>query len=71
MILFYKGGIVDTGALYQALTTGQIAAAALDVVDPEPLPHNHPIQQLDNAIVVPHWGTATVQVINKAIITIH
>lgn len=55
-----RGPIVDTVALYEALLTGQIAAAALDVTDPEPLPADHPLLKLPNAIVVPHIGSATV-----------
>lgn len=54
--------VVDTDALYEALTTGEIAAAALDVTDPEPMPHDHPLQKLDNVIISPHWASATVQV---------
>ena len=54
-----RGGIVDTEALVQALKTGQIAYAALDVTDPEPLPHTHELYQMPNAIIVPHIGSAT------------
>ena len=36
-----------------------IAAAALDVTDPEPLPRNHPLLQLDNLVIAPHLGSAT------------
>ena len=53
---------MDTDALYQALKSGDIAAAGLDVTEPEPLPHDHPLYKLDNAVVVPHWGSATIQV---------
>ena len=49
-----RGALVDTDALYNALQTRQIEMAALDVIDPEPLPSNHPILQLDNVIVLPH-----------------
>ena len=54
-----RGPIVDTVALYQSLREGQIAAAALDVADPEPLPADHPLLTLPNCIVVPHIGSAT------------
>ena len=54
-----RGGIVDTEALVQALKTGQIAYAVLDVTDPEPLPEPHELYQMPNAIIVPHIGSAT------------
>jgi phosphoglycerate dehydrogenase-like enzyme len=54
-----RGGEVDTGALYQALSTGQIKAAGLDVTDPEPLPPDHPLYSLPNCIILPHIGSAT------------
>ena len=49
-----RGGLVDTDALYEALTTNQIAGAALDVTDPEPMPADHPILTLPNVIVTCH-----------------
>jgi phosphoglycerate dehydrogenase-like enzyme len=49
-----RGGIVDTDALVEALQSGTIAGAALDVTDPEPLPDGHPLWAMDNAIVTPH-----------------
>ncbi|MCK6579113.1 MAG: D-glycerate dehydrogenase [Anaerolineae bacterium] len=55
-----RGGVVDTEALVEALTSGVIAAAALDVTDPEPLPADHPLMRLENCIVVPHIGSATI-----------
>jgi lactate dehydrogenase-like 2-hydroxyacid dehydrogenase len=54
-----RGGEVDTGALYQALSTGQIKAAGLDVTDPEPLPPDHPLYSLPNCVILPHIGSAT------------
>lgn len=54
-----RGKIVDTDALYTALKTGEIAFAALDVTDPEPLPGNHPLLTLSNILIVPHIGSAT------------
>ncbi|MGC9332764.1 MAG: 2-hydroxyacid dehydrogenase [Anaerolineae bacterium] len=59
-----RGPVVDTDALYQALSTGGIAYAALDVTDPEPLPVDHKLLSLDNCLVVPHiasasWATRT------------
>ena len=54
-----RGGEVDTGALYQALSTGQIKAAGLDVTDPEPLPPDHQLYTLPNCVILPHIGSAT------------
>lgn len=54
-----RGPIVDQGALARALHEGQIAGAALDVTDPEPLPQQDPLLRAPNLIVVPHIGSAT------------
>jgi lactate dehydrogenase-like 2-hydroxyacid dehydrogenase len=54
-----RGPIVDTGALARALHDGEIAGAALDVTDPEPLPAEHPLLAAPNLVVVPHIGSAT------------
>lgn len=54
-----RGPIVDTDALYRALSEGWIAAAALDVTEPEPLPSSHPLYRLSNCLIVPHIGSAT------------
>jgi len=56
-----RGAVVDLEALTDALANGQIASAALDVTDPEPLPREHPILNLPNVIITPHLGSATVQ----------
>jgi glyoxylate reductase len=52
--------VVNSEALYLALRQGQIAYAALDVTDPEPLPPNHKLLTLPNIIIVPHIASATV-----------
>lgn len=54
-----RGPVVDTQALFLALTEGWIKAAALDVTDPEPLPPDHPLYSLPNCFIVPHIGSAT------------
>jgi glyoxylate reductase len=54
-----RGELVETDALQQALRDGEIAAAALDVTDPEPLPADHPLLTAPNLLVVPHIGSAT------------
>jgi phosphoglycerate dehydrogenase-like enzyme len=48
-----RGGVVDTDALVAALDSGRIAAAGLDVTDPEPLPAGHPLWSR-NVIITPH-----------------
>jgi glyoxylate reductase len=55
-----RGPIVDTDALARALHAGELAGAALDVTDPEPLPGDHPLLAAPNLLVVPHVGSATV-----------
>lgn len=54
-----RGPVVDQNALYNALKSHQIFAAALDVTDPEPLPMDSPLLELENCIIVPHLGSAS------------
>jgi len=49
-----RGRTVVTDDLIAALESGQIAGAGLDVTDPEPLPADHPLWQMDNVLVTPH-----------------
>ena len=56
-----RGPIVDLVALEAALRKGEIAHAALDVTDPEPIPADHPILSLPNVTIVPHIGSASVR----------
>jgi phosphoglycerate dehydrogenase-like enzyme len=49
-----RGKVVDTEALVEALRSGQIGGAALDVTDPEPLPDGHPLWDLPNCLITPH-----------------
>ncbi len=61
LINIARGGVVDTAALYQALSEHWIAGAALDVTEPEPLPRDHPLLRLDNLVITPHLGSATLK----------
>ncbi len=54
-----RAPIVDTEALVDALRTSQIAGAALDVHDEEPLPPDAPLRQIDNLLLTPHIGYVT------------
>lgn len=60
LINIARGAIVDQDALYEALKSGEIGAAGLDVTTPEPLPLSDPILSLPNCIVTPHVGSCTV-----------
>jgi len=51
-----RGPIVDEAALIEALANGTIAGAGIDVYDVEPLPRDHPLRSLDNAILTGHTG---------------
>lgn len=55
-----RGPVVDPVALYEALSSGQIAAAALDVTEPEPPAADDPLLRLENCLVIPHLGSASV-----------
>ena len=51
-----RGPIIDEAALIEALTSGTIAGAGLDVYDVEPLPADHPLRGLENAVLTGHIG---------------
>jgi phosphoglycerate dehydrogenase-like enzyme len=51
-----RGGTIDTEALMAALRERRIAGAGLDVTDPEPLPPDHPLWDMENVIIAPHYG---------------
>jgi phosphoglycerate dehydrogenase-like enzyme len=51
-----RGPIVEEEALVEALRSGHLAGAGLDVFDREPLPADHPFRSLDNVVVTPHIG---------------
>lgn len=54
LINIARGKIVDTDALLQALQSGALAGACLDVTDPEPLPPSHPLWKQPRVIITPH-----------------
>lgn len=59
-----RGGFHNQKDLYEALVSGQIWGAGLDVTNPEPIEENDPILKLSNVCVLPHIGSATVEARN-------
>lgn len=60
-----RGPVVHTEELLAALRAGELAGAALDVTDPEPLPADHPLYAMPNVLIVPHIGSASVSARDK------
>ncbi|MEX0792164.1 MAG: C-terminal binding protein [Pirellulaceae bacterium] len=60
-----RGDIVDASALIDALRSGQVSGAALDVFVPEPLPSDHALLQMDNVIVASHIASVSVPAVRK------
>ena len=56
-----RGTLIDTGALIAALQRGHVRAAALDVIDPEPIPPDHPLLKMNNVIITPHAASVSVR----------
>jgi len=54
-----RGGLIDEAALVEALDSGQVAGAAIDVFDPEPPPADHPLVKHPKVVVTPHLGAST------------
>ena len=64
-----RGTAIDTNALIRALQSGQLGGAGLDVTDPEPLPSDSPLWQMDNVIITPHIsGNETLELTNDLIV---
>ena len=60
-----RGPTVNPAALYEAVSTGKIAGAALDVTDPEPIPFNDPLLTLPNVVITPHIASASSSTVKK------
>jgi D-3-phosphoglycerate dehydrogenase len=60
-----RGGIVEETALYNALTSGQLGGAGLDVFVQEPTPGSHPLLTLNNVVAAPHMAGNTVQALDR------
>src|SRR5881275_1480909 len=56
-----RGGLIDEAALAQALRDGQVAGAALDVFEIEPLPADSPLRGAPNVVLTPHLGASTAE----------
>lgn len=65
-----RGGVVDEGALLQALQAKTIAGAGLDVFESEPLPADHPLRTAPNVVLTPHLGASTSEAQEKVAIEI-
>jgi len=60
-----RGGIVDEAALYQALVSGKLAGAGLDVFEQEPPPSGHSLFELPNVIMAPHVAGVTREAVDR------
>lgn len=56
-----RGDTVDPDALYRALREGEIGAVGLDVTSPEPIPGDSPLLTLENCVIIPHLGSASLR----------
>jgi phosphoglycerate dehydrogenase-like enzyme len=62
-----RGAIIDTDALVAALESGRVAAAGLDVTDPEPLPADHPLWRMPNVTITPHVAGASDRITQRRV----
>ncbi|XP_060870334.1 glyoxylate reductase/hydroxypyruvate reductase-like [Metopolophium dirhodum] len=56
-----RGGLIDQDALIEALQENRIGGAGLDVMTPEPLPLDSPLMKMDNVVLLPHIGSASIE----------
>jgi phosphoglycerate dehydrogenase-like enzyme len=56
-----RGGLIDEAALYDALKSGHLRSAGLDVFDEEPLPPSHPLLSLPNVLISAHSAASTAE----------
>lgn len=61
-----RGQTVDTDALTEALATGHLGGAMLDALDPEPLPGDHPLWDMDNVVISPHMSAQSMLYMDRA-----
>ena len=62
-----RGPIVDEAAMIEALKSGHLAGAGLDVFDVEPLPEGHPLAAVDNVVLSPHCAGITPEVLEAGL----
>ena len=67
LINIARGAVVDTAALVEALERGIIGGAALDAVDPEPLPEDSPLWDMENVIITPHCAADSTLYMDRAV----
>jgi D-3-phosphoglycerate dehydrogenase len=60
-----RGAVIDEAALVEALETGAVAGAALDVFEKEPLPADHPLCSAPNTLLTPHISSSTAEALER------
>jgi D-3-phosphoglycerate dehydrogenase len=69
LVVSARGGIVDEKALYDALVSGKLGAAGLDVFEPEPISPDNPLLKLENVVFTPHLGASVAETRIKMAVT--
>ena len=65
LINLSRGDLIDSDSLVAALQSGHVAAAALDVFAPEPIPADHPILKMDQVLISSHIASCSVTAVRK------
>lgn len=65
LINLARGDLIESAALTEALANGHVAAAAMDVFAPEPIPAEHPILKMDRVVLAPHIASTSVRAVHK------